>query len=1126
MASPEIHTGAQTSTELTPRNSTEILAGKLECSVLYARAIRDAKESISHSKPQRLAQLARLEFAGDQDPQATLNEAVQIASGWTKDGFMERRDEAFAEIVTTQIAINQVDKAYDSAKGMEQPYYRAKALQQVAIAMYERGEDPNEALGLAASISRQHTRGELAVTYAKVGQIDEALRTADKLDGDEKNLGKGGGSTNVHIIKSKALAEIAQIQAQGKDINSAMQTVQKIPFHAEKAVPLAKIAEAQFNAGQDPSATIEEAIKNAEFRIVNSGDMYAFLEIAKVQHAVGIDPNPTLDKVRKQNYGEARLLAALAKTEFEIGLDPTKTLQEAKEKSKGGSLAIAGAEIIVGKDPSKELIEAFKQAESVPLGQDKADALIRIASFLRKASLSPQELAALPPETVTQLLTEVNSRLAAEAAGYFNKVDVDAFKSLPAHAQTSVLVGRAIGTEQDERSKNKLLTEARNIVLQETEDEPARLSMRNFVEGVVSTQDYDIASNTLLGTLNQLQRLEDNRSREAQTIRLLRGLINIDNPKGKTIATQLFAQTSLEPRYREYIAKLLFSTGYWDANLGNALKSQVVTHFKEGSEEIDKTMKRVQHPIRRFRENFLRKLDPSREQVTELGLKESLTGEEFELKHEQAAVLSALINDFGLTPDLPAYELLEKQGVLVADTIEGRVVELKSKLGEFQGKSRDDLIDLFKKDPGAAKIYYVLKAGEYRYSVVNDYSLEKFQKITARVGELKVHRPTLEKFQTVLTQGGLSQEQAQSVITDLEAGRPVIVSPDRTIRFSSQVEYGSAAELAVQRLQDVWLTELKSLLISRAAGLNPQTIGESVQVLDNTDLVESNKAKIGNIVRPLKIDREKITYDDIKVVVKDLKNRLESTYRSSKNKDGLARIANMSDSGVLGEYLQHLLPPSESAPATTEWFSHLQEILTALEEAKAQRVTTPKADRELELTFLDKNEDFVRSLRFADAAQCCFNASNANFDQRTYEFVTRLNKDPLSFMMDLKQANSKVIQGFVFGRMGINPETGKPVVMLNGVYSQLKGPVIVDNILRIIEEQMGKRLNADSLVIASQYGGKIDQPNGYNLGSMQLEAIRALQDDKGNLGTTVYDDIGRVANGRFSFNGYIKNIAA
>ncbi len=1124
MSLAEIHKEAQISTELPPRDSIEILAGKLECSILYARAIRDAKESISYSKPQRLAQLARLEFARGQDPQVTLNEAVQIVSSRTKDIFMDSRDDALAEIVTTQIAIKQVDKAYELAKGIEQPYYRSEALQQVALAKYDNGEDPNEALVLAALISRQYTRGDLAVTYAKVGQIDEALKTADKLDGDEKNLGKGGGSTNVDIIKSRALAQIAQIQAQSGDINGAMQTVKKIVYQEEKAIPLAKIAQAQFKAGQDPSGTIEEALENAESRIMNSSDMYAFLEIAKVQHAVGIDPNPTLEKVRKRNYGDVGLLTELAKTEFEIGLDPTKTLQLAKEKSQKGSLSVANAEIILGKDPSKELIAAFKQAESIPSDQDKARALIRVAFVLQKAALSSAELAALPQETVTQLLTEVNSRLAAEAVGYFNKIDSDALKSLPVHAQTSVLVGRAMSTEHDERLKNKLLTEARNIVLQGSAEEPARLSMRNFVEGVVSTQDYDTASNTLLGTLNQLQRLEDNRSREAQTIRLIRGLINIDNPKGKTIATQLFAQTSLAPRYREYIAKLLFSTGYWDANLGNSLKSQVVDHYKARSEEVDKTMKRVQHPFRRFKEIFLRKLDPSREEVTALSLKESLVGEEFELKHEQAAVLSALINDFGLTPDLPSYQLLEKQGVLLADTLDGRIDELKSKLREFQGKSRDDLLDLFKKSPGSAKIYYVLKAGEYRYSVVNDYSLEKFQRITSRVGELKIDRPTLDKFQKILTQGGLNPEHAQSVITDLEAGRPAIIGPDKTIRFSSQVEYGSAAEQATQRLQDVWLNELKSLLISKAAGLDPQTIGESLQILDKPDIVEYNRAKIGNIIRSLKIDREKITYDDIKVVVKDIKNRLESTYRSSKNKDGLSRIANLTDSGVLGEYLQNLLPPSESAPATTEWLTHLQETLTALEEANVQGVAKPKTDRALELTFLDKNEDFERSLRFADAAQCCFNASNVNFGQRTYEFVTRLNKDPLSFMMDLKQANSKVIQGFVFGRLGVNPENGKPVIMLNGVYSQLKGPVIVDNILKIIEDQMGKKINADAIVIASQYGGKIDQPSGYKQGSMQLEAIRALQDESGNPETKVYDDIGTVANGRFGFNGYIKSL--
>jgi hypothetical protein len=808
-----------------------------------------------------------------------------------------------------------------------------------------------------------------------------------------------------------------------------------------------------------------------------------------------------------------------------MGQDPTKTLQEAAKFSKR-SLAIADAMITVGLDPTKIFLEAFKYAENTPPGHDKSMNLLQVAEVLQKMTLSPGEIAILPPDEVRQMLIQSNSRLASEAAGYFNKVDLGELSNLPTQIQTSVLIGQALDSE-DEREKNKFLTEARNVALENSETSPNRLNMKNFVEGVISTQNYETASNILLATLNQLQKIEDTRLSQSQTVRLLRGLINIDNPKAKTLATQLFGQTSLPPRDREYLAKLLFSTNYWDQKLGSYLEDQTESHYSKGTESVVETLKRQQHPIRKFTESLRRKWDSSRLPVTKPGLMLDLTDKEFELKDQQSAILSALINDFGLTPDLPAYKLLEKPGVLVADTLEGRILETKSKMTQFEGKTRDELLQMFKEDPAKAKIYYILKAGEYRYSVVNDYSLEKFEKITSRVSELQVHKPTLERFQTVLASTGMSEAESKSIITDIEAGKPMIVGPDRTIRFSSQVEYGSSAEMAIQRLQDVWLTELKSLLVASAAGVTPQTIGESVQILDNSELVEANKAKTGNIVRALKIDRQKITYDDIKNVVKDLRNRLETTYKSAKNKQAQSRIANLSDSGIIAEYLTPLLPSAETTPATTEWLSHLQETISSLEEAKAQSGTglTSKGNRDLELTFLDKNEDFVRSLRFADAAQCCFNASNGNFDRRTYEFVTRLNKDPLSFMMDLKEANSKVIQGFVFGRMGLNPSTGKPIIMLNGIYSQLKGPVMVDNILKIIEAQMGKKINAENIVIASQYGGAIQTPTDYNRGEIKIEAVRALQDNKGNPESKVYDDIGRVANGTFKFEGFIKKLA-
>ncbi|MGC8775925.1 MAG: hypothetical protein ACP5QN_01250, partial [Minisyncoccia bacterium] len=108
----------------------------------------------------------------------------------------------------------------------------------------------------------------------------------------------------------------------------------------------------------------------------------------------------------------------------------------------------------------------------------------------------------------------------------------------------------------------------------------------------------------------------------------------------------------------------------------------------------------------------------------------------------------------------------------------------------------------------------------------------------------------------------------------------------------------------------------------------------------------------------------------------------------------------------------------------------------------------------------------------------------------------------------------------VFGRMGIDPKIGRPVVMLNGIYAQESGGAITNNILKIIEDKFARVIGASSIVIASKHGGRLSQkPNGYNEVKRQIKAIRALKNND-----KVYDDIGTIANGNFVFEGYERSL--
>jgi len=224
---------------------------------------------------------------------------------------------------------------------------------------------------------------------------------------------------------------------------------------------------------------------------------------------------------------------------------------------------------------------------------------------------------------------------------------------------------------------------------------------------------------------------------------------------------------------------------------------------------------------------------------------------------------------------------------------------------------------------------------------------------------------------------------------------------------------------------------------------------------------------------------------------------------------------------VITTYIDTFIPrATEVGFYTSEWKSHLSQVMSDLEASKGQAHDERGHNVRFELTFLDKGKDFIRSVRFADGAHCCFDSTNYTVqgEHGAADWIARINADPLSFVMDIKQEGSREISGFVFGRMGVDPDSEEPVVMVNGIYSQKKSPAFTNNLLSHIEAQFADRINARSILLASQHGGSLPQaPDGYGqVTNQNVRAIRALPED------TTYDDIGTTANGEFSFSGFKK----
>lgn len=578
--------------------------------------------------------------------------------------------------------------------------------------------------------------------------------------------------------------------------------------------------------------------------------------------------------------------------------------------------------------------------------------------------------------------------------------------------------------------------------------------------------DYDQVSNILL------QKVKD-AADENMAARYLKTLVEMENPKGRTMATDLFANREIDPHLRRYLAKKLLAEKHWDPELTPLLQKSIA----EGNEAaVDDT-------------------------------------------------LVAMIKDLGLVPDRASYEVLEKPGILTGATLKERVNELKSLREEFSKLTLTELKEKLK-DERIRKIFYLVKGGEYRYTLINNYSYEKFSLVVSKMLEQVTDDASLTKFDTAMEKGGIQPDARAFVLKAMNEGRfPFQNADDRSFSFDASIELGSEYEIASERLQEIWGQELYVLAAAQEDDAEtPIGIEAALATLEGKDV---KGAKTLRILEGLK-QGVKQDFQSMKKLADACKKEMTSMLRSKMKQTGgkgdeqakLDELERLNISGIFHLYLSERFPKLKGSSLLREWESHVRDVLTTLETGPVKGGSKKK---KLELTFLDKGKDFIRATRFADGRQCCFNSNNYNMEGGTSaaDWIARLHADPLSFVMDIKESGSRIVSGFVFGRMGIDPKTGRPVVMLNGIYSQDSGATMNNNILKLIEEKFARTIGASSIDIASKHGGKLSQkPDGYKEVKRDIEAVRAL---KGS--TTVYDDIGVVANGNFSFEGYERELA-
>ena len=193
---------------------------------------------------------------------------------------------------------------------------------------------------------------------------------------------------------------------------------------------------------------------------------------------------------------------------------------------------------------------------------------------------------------------------------------------------------------------------------------------------------------------------------------------------------------------------------------------------------------------------------------------------------------------------------------------------------------------------------------------------------------------------------------------------------------------------------------------------------------------------------------------------------------------------------------------ADLAPITqkilAEWESHLEQIFGEYQAIDSQaKGAGQRKEKKVTLRYLDKRQDLVASLRFADAAQCCFTSTQYRIEGHEVgnaEWIARLHKDPLSFVFAIEdnepEAEKRSAIGFVFGSFGLRDN--HPVVLLNGVYLEGKTDVAAQSVANTIEQDFSRPLKMTKQFVAARHAGTSRYGPDYNNDSQTVRRLRAI----------------------------------
>lgn len=508
-------------------------------------------------------------------------------------------------------------------------------------------------------------------------------------------------------------------------------------------------------------------------------------------------------------------------------------------------------------------------------------------------------------------------------------------------------------------------------------------------------------------------------------------------------------------------------------------------------------------------------------------------------------------------PDSPAVDsskIVDPNGL---STQQGKeFIQLQRSLQAIDSSA--ELIDFLVRNPNLARLFYSIDDGGSRFPLVTKYSFDRFWEALSITAKLQIHEAPLNKFKDLLSRIGYTPEQQAQIVTNLRQGKHPFFCADQpaleqelnivlcsddfldgailnaaNVLGNSQLGVCMKMPLYRSYLSQIGDAEARAFLLDLGeAG----TLSQKRHLLEEIEtcypkfesrietelLIPWRKMSVGLWVA-LKVE-DVLDFRLDETVVKELFASL--SMRANTGESIASNFINMVFKSLNTEINK------VERQLFNEVSSHLEGAFEEIKSVEAKQSELLGGGRSVvRLRYLDKSEDLVDCLRFADSKICCY--STPHYDMHVAHYVPNkvwkmaIIKDPLFFIFQLEElppgitlaetagrrhAGQKNL-GFVFGSFGMDAEKNLAVI-LNGAYlASGNNEERVLEIMNAIEKMLSRPIGAKVQITGSKAGGTIGPRLGeYTLGNVKFTRLRALSDSSGKPQTKIYDDLGTVIN--------------